>query len=265
MIPNNPATPAGSVPFSTYTAELAAKARAVDGVRGVVLLGSSSDAGAARRDEWSDHDFYVVLSPGLEQKLRSELPFLPMQDRVVLIAREGGDGGAALYDDGHLLEFGAGTTAEFPSAKFDRHQLLFGDPEVTEWAAEAVQRAAEFGPESAVDAAGLTLVKLLIGYGRATRGELISASAFVRGHAVTYLTLAIRQRIAPVSHGADAFDPLRRFEVDYPKIATRIVAALDAPVLDAARQLLTLLRGELEPGWAEFPTEAADIVSSRLG
>ncbi|MGC5224581.1 hypothetical protein ACPW96_18605 [Micromonospora sp. DT81.3] len=258
--------PADTVTFAEYTDELAHRGKASEGVRGMVLLGSASRAAAARRDEWSDHDFYALFEPGRADDLRRRLPFLPSPERIALVAREGAEGFAVLYHDGHLFEFGAGTTDEFGSARFDQHEILFADNKIVAWASEAAQRGANFAPESAADAAGLTLVKLMIGFGRATRGEVISGSMFVRAHAVTYLTLAIRQRIAPAAEDADAdaFDPSRRFEVDYPEISRRIGAALGAPVVDAARELLTILRGVLEPGWAEFPTAAADIVAARF-
>lgn len=250
--------------FLDYTAALADRARATPGVLGVVLLGSASDVGASRRDEWSDHDFYVLLEAGREDDLRGQVSFLPMPERIVLLAREGFDGFSVLYDDGHMFELGAGTVEQFGSAKFGQHQLLLGDDHVARWTEQAVARGRDFTPVGAEDAVGLALVKLLIGFGRARRGEVLSGSAFVRGHAVAYLTLATRQRISPASPSADTFDPLRRFEIDYPDISHRINTALQLPIMDAARQLLIILRSQLEPGWPEFPTAAADIVAQRI-
>lgn len=250
--------------FSAYTDDLEQQAISTPGVRGIVLLGSTSQAGASRRDEWSDHDFYAVLDSGAEDDLRRRLPFLPHPERIVLVAREGRDGCCVLYDDGHQLEFGAGTTAELGSAQLAAHEILVGDDETRGWAAAAAARGAAFVSESAVDAVGLALVKLLVGAGRAQRGEVLSASAFVRGYAVAFLALAVRQRKAPITQSADRFDPCRRFEADYPEIARQINDALSGSVPQVARRLLSILRRELEPGWSDFPTAAADLVSSRL-
>jgi len=50
-----------------------------------------------------------------------------------------------------------------------------------------------------------------------------------------------------------------------PDQAAAIAAAVAQPVEPAARALFELLRRELEPGWAELPTAAADVVARRFG
>jgi len=109
-------------------------------------------------------------------------------------------------------------------------------------------------------------VKLLIGAGRARRGEVLNGGQLVRGWAVQLLVRAIRGRFAESSTTLrDTIDPMRRFEADFPEWAARIAALLEAPVEDAARGLFSLAREVLEPGWPEFPTRAADAVAGRLG
>ena len=109
------------------------------------------------------------------------------------------------------------------------------------------------------------LVKLLIGVGRARRGELLNAGEFVRGWAVRLLVRVIRgRRPGEWTTARDTIDPMRRFEQDFPAAASRIAAALAQPVEEAARDLYWVLR-ELEPGWPEFPSRAADVVAARLG
>ena len=44
------------------------------GLFGLVLLGSASDAGAGRRDEWSDHDFFALVEPGRGTEVRLWAP-----------------------------------------------------------------------------------------------------------------------------------------------------------------------------------------------
>ena len=47
--------------FEALTAGLREGVRARDGLFGLVLLGSASQDGAERRDEWSDHDFFALI------------------------------------------------------------------------------------------------------------------------------------------------------------------------------------------------------------
>src|SRR4029078_5162890 len=89
-------------------------------------LGSTSTAGAARRDTWSDHDVYVVLADGTADELRATLASLPFPERVVARARESQLGFAVLYDDGHLLEFAAGTREELAVVRSGTYQLAIG-------------------------------------------------------------------------------------------------------------------------------------------
>ncbi|MGY6499049.1 MAG: hypothetical protein ACXIUP_12565, partial [Microcella sp.] len=60
-------------------------------------------------------------------------------------------------------------------------------------------------------------------------------------------------------------EPTRRLERVLPRQAAAIAAAVEQPVEPAARALLALMRDELEPGWPEFPSRAADAVSQRFG
>ncbi len=255
--------------FDTYTHLLAEAAKRVPGVRSLVLLGSASGEARARRDEWSDHDFYAILEPGSQDEVRERLDLLPLREHVVMVAAEGTIGFSVLWDDGHLFEFGIGTSVELGAVGVDSAKILL-DPsgDGAALVADARRRRAEAVPPAAEDAVGLALVKLLIGFGRARRGEVLSASAFVRGHAVGQICAAVRLRrngdadAGPES--ADPFDPVRRFEHDHPAVASAMAEALTLPVEDAARALVRLVRSELEPGWAAFPTAAADVVERRI-
>ena len=121
-----------------------------------------------------------------------------------------------------------------------------------------------FRPAAALYA--LVFVKLLLGTGRARRGEVLNAGQFVRGAAVIHLVRAIRGRFGDRSTTRrDIIDPLRRFERDFPEWGARIAEAASAPVEDAARGLYDLAREILEPGWDAFPARAADAVARRLG
>ncbi|ROR95686.1 hypothetical protein EDD28_0248 [Salana multivorans] len=223
------------------------------GVTSLLVFGSTTRAAAHRRDAWSDLDFNVFLAPEAAADLARTWAFLPERDRIVLTAREGENGGVALYEDGLVAEFGAGPAWVVRDP--DREVLLDGGDVVTQ-------------PPPALpdprDQIGLFLVKLVIGVGRIRRGERIVGGALVRTYALTPLCEALRQRLAP-DLPRNPFDPLRRIETALPRVAARIGDLLDGEVEACARGLLVLAREELEPGWEDFPSRAFDVAARALG
>jgi len=254
--------------FDALSAGLADGVRRRDGLFGLVLLGSASDEGSARRDEWSDHDFFALTEPGRGAEVRPDLSWLPDQDRLVLTSREGEIGFAAVYDDGHVLEFAFSDVEELAGAVAGDASVVLDDEDGS--VAQLIDRArAKAAASDSFDPANdtrLLLVKLLIGVGRARRGEVLNGGQFVRGWAVQLLVRAVRGRFAASSTTLrDTIDPMRRFESDFPVSAARLAALTEAPVEQAGRGLFDLARELLEPGWPEFPTRAADAVAARLG
>ena len=253
--------------FERRTELLAAGVRGTPGLVGLILLGSASAEAAGRRDEWSDHDFFVLAAPGRGAELRENLTWLPDADRIVLLAREGEIGFVAVYDDGHVFEFAYSEAAELSGALVGDATVVIDDEHGS--AAALVRDARErVAAQAGLDAAKevrLALVKLLIGVGRIRRGELLVGNQFVRGWAVNHLVRAVRGRFPIASAHRDGIDPLRRFERDFPDWGAEIAAALDADAERAGRSLFELVRRRFEPGWDGFPTAAADAIAARLG
>ncbi len=254
--------------FDALSSGLAAGVREHDGLVGLVLLGSASDEARARRDEWSDHDFFALIEPGRGPEIRPDLSWLPDQDRLVLTAREGEIGFVAVYDDAHVFEFAFSDAAELAGARAADATILVDDEAGTTATLLAESRARTAGDDlfDPANDVRLVLVKLLIGVGRVRRGELLNGNAFIRQWAVQLLVRAIRGRFAAASTSLrDANDPMRRFERDFPVWGAHIAASLDLPIEESAYELYRLTRAILEPGWDEFPTRAADVVAERLG
>jgi hypothetical protein len=255
-----------SAEFDRRTEALAEVARTRDGFAGLVLLGSASPAAAYRRDEWSDHDFFMLAHPGAEAEVRDVAAWLPDPERLVLVAREGEIGFAAVYDDGHVFEFAAATAEELGGALATEDVGIPVDdgPAAELVAASQARVLATPAPDPANDAR-LVLVKLLIGVGRDRRGESLVAGQFVHVFAVTHFARAVRSRLPVAASERDGIDPLRRFERDYPQLGATLRTVLGAPIEEAARGLFDLFRATLEPGWDAFPSRAADVVATRLG
>jgi hypothetical protein len=252
--------------FAQRSGALAEVARSREDFAGLVLLGSSSDAAAHRRDEWSDHDFFMLAHSGAEAAVRDVESWLPDSESLVLVAREGEIGFAAVYDDGHVFEFAAATAEELGGALATEDVGIPVDngPAAQLVAAAQARVLAAPAPDPANDAR-LVLVKLLIGVGRDRRGESLVAGQFVHVFAVTHFARAVRARLPVEGSVRDRIDPVRRFERDYPELGAALRVRLGAPIEDAARGLFDLLRETLEPGWDAFPSRAADVVATRLG
>jgi hypothetical protein len=48
-------------------------------------------------DRWSDHDFFVITTPGEQEAFRADPSWLPDRERIVLSYRETPHGVKALY------------------------------------------------------------------------------------------------------------------------------------------------------------------------
>lgn len=108
------------------------------------------------------------------------------------------------------------------------------------------------------------LVKLYIGVGRYRSGERVAANAHVRTYAATSLAWTLRLRLG-ATPSSNPYDPLRRLEVSLPGVGNRLADLLDADLEACARGMLGLTRTALEPDWPDFPTDAANLLETRLG
>ena len=248
--------------YAAFTDLLVRRLDADPRVVGLVALGSMSGEGTAA-DDFSDHDFFVVTRPGEEEGFRADLSWLPRAERVVLAHRETRHGLKVVYDDGHLLEFAVFDLAELGVARANRYAVLLDRGGVAarmeEVAAKPVERAEDRW------LAGQLLGNLLVGGGRAARGELLSARLFVAGHATGHLLRLLARHVpAETDSALDGLDPFRRFEGGWPRLGAALNAALSLPPLDAAIALLEIASRELAPRLPGWPAAAAEAVRARL-
>lgn len=250
--------------FDRFTERLVTSVSARDDVLGLVLLGSGAQR--ERLDEWSDHDFYLVVRDEAAEQMRRDLSWLPDPARIVLAPRETAHGLKVVYDDAHVLELAVATLDEVAGFATNHHRVVLDRGGV----ADAISRAVEQTPgarEVDVDRAlGLFLTLLLIGVGRARRGELVAAGAHVRTFAVAELIDAWTA-VLPPSDGAfvDHLDRRRRFEDAYPDVGPQLDAALAQGPEDAARTLLDLAEKHLAGRVESWPAAGAETLRTRFG
>ena len=204
-----------------------------------------------------------MTHPGEEERYRKDLSWLPRADRIVLAHRETEHGLKVVLDDGHLLEFAVFDLQELGVARANRYAVLLDRGGVAKRMAEVAAKPA--GRPEDRWLSGQLLGNLLVGGGRAARGELLSARLFVAGHAAGHL-LRLLARHVPAEEPVplDDLDPFRRFEAAHPRLGAALNAALGLPPLDAAVALLDLAGRELATRVPEWPLAAADAVRKRL-
>ncbi len=245
-----------------YLDRLTARCAADPRILGLVLFGSSADRG--RADEWSDHDFAVITEPHLIDELRGDLSWLPDHDRLVAWAREHHDGFKAIDDRGSVIEFAVTDLAGLSTFFADAWAVAYGGADVeATMHAVAAKPAPHSRPDPHRDIA-VVLAALIVGVGRARRGERISAAGSVRGLALQHLLLLLTP-LLPADPRLDTLDATRRFELAHPAVGRRIADALDRPLEECARELLAIADDEVAPRWADYPHHAAAIVRERLG
>jgi hypothetical protein len=247
--------------FDAYTARLVDAVANHGDVLGLVLAGSGAEP--HRIDEWSDHDFFLVVSKEPEA-WRQDLGWLPDADRVVLRPRETEHGLKVVYDDGHVLEFAVATPEEMRDWATNMTSVVLDRGGVTELVDGMIARTTAAGEQDADDIQ-LFLSHLLIGTGRARRGELLAANLSIRGHAMRHLLPVWRHRVEPQDATAsDSLEPNRRFELAYPWSSMELADALAHDPEFAARELLDVAERVLADDWDDWPSDGVRAIRERL-
>jgi hypothetical protein len=229
--------------YAAFTERLIEWAETNTAVLGLVALGSMAEQ---RRtpDEWSDHDFWVVVDSGAAEAMRTTPQWLPDSDRVVLFFRETDHGVKAVYDDGHLVEPAIFEVDELAATRANEYRVLVDKMDLAD-RMEAIAtstRTEASGPDPSDEYLfGQYLTNLLVGTGRWARGERESGRVLVKQHAVGHLLRLANRHLPSASAGAlDDLDPHRRLEFANPEFAERLAVSLAEEVPLAAEGLLGL-------------------------
>jgi|CXWL01.1.fsa_nt_gi hypothetical protein len=252
-----------------FTAELAASLAADPRV--VALVGLGSTAATSRQpDPFSDHDLFVVVRSGHQERYRATPDWLPDSQRIVLWLRETAHGCKALYDDGHIVELAVFDPGELALARVNAYRVVFDRGDVAARLAAVAERtrqeAASDGPSDAL-LCGQLMTLLLTGVGRHRRGEILAGGEMVRSAALRHLLVLCARHLPTATPAAlDNLDPWRRFESAHPGLGEELALALRRPTPEAARVLLDVAERELTSRLGNaFPRTAAATVRRQLG
>lgn len=137
--------------------------------RVIALITAGSTAGRSHQpDEWSDHDFWVVVEQNAQDWFATHREWVPDPDQIVLFFRDPvHDGFTVIYRIGHLLEFAVSDRQGLNRAKVNDYRLLIDRDRLAEHLARMHQDTiAEFDTIIRDDLRlfGQFLVNLLIRY-----------------------------------------------------------------------------------------------------
>ncbi len=230
-------------------------------VIGLVALGSMAEQGRTP-DNWSDHDFFVIVKTGEQESFRQNLEWLPYAEQIVMSIRETEHGLKVLYDIPHLIEFAIFDANELHGAKANDYHILMDKGDVKGIMAQISTRSPKPNNNSQRDLL-MVLALFYVGAGRYARGEKLSAHIFIKHHLLHHL-LPLLINLLGYNPKLDNLDPFRRLEQVYPDIATQINNALLLPPVSCALALLDVLVAQTQSRITPYPTEAVDVVRAYL-
>lgn len=248
--------------YGAFTEKLKESLSNDDRVLGLIAVGSMARVDY-EPDQWSDHDFFVIVRPGQQEFFRTNHTWLPPYQKIVLTFRETAHGVKVLYEDGHLLEFAVFDPEELFLARVNRARVLFDKGGVQQHLDIIRKNSQTQGEIDSDDAwlVGQFLTNLLVGVARHRRGEKLSGRFFVKTSGLRNLLILIQKHFpSPQKALLDHLDPHRRFEVAYPELGQELHGILDMETPAVARELLLLARRELQPRVENLPLEAFQVV-----
>ncbi|MDP1720916.1 MAG: hypothetical protein Q8L08_07985 [Candidatus Nanopelagicaceae bacterium] len=247
--------------FLDYSKALTNACKSHSEIIGLVLVGSTAET--ERVDAWSDHDFFVITPSGAQESLRTDLSWLPNSQSIAFSFRETEHGLKVVYDSGAVLEFAIFDCAELQSCMVNHNRLAYGDDEVAQALEIAKSREITENPTDNLRDFRLFLSVLIIGVGRARRGESLTAGENIRSTAVNAFLKVLTRQLEQDSR-LDKFDARRRFELVHPEIGSQITDALAKQPEEAGKSLLDLADKFLAPIWVEYPLGEVLVVRKAL-
>ncbi|MCC6617312.1 MAG: hypothetical protein IT320_27815 [Anaerolineae bacterium] len=233
-------------------------------VLGLMAAGSMADT-SHPPDQWSDHDFWLVVEPEAVTWFRTHSEWLPDSETLVMYFKETQhDGLKAIYGSGHLLEFAVSDREGIVRARVNDYRLLIDRAGL---AADLARIQRETEAEATVFAGddvsliGQYLTNLLVGVWRYRRGEIMSGRQLITVSSLHALLRLIPKHFPVETPAAlDNLDPLRRIELAYPTLGAQINAILRLEPDRAALALLDFTDALFRDRVAGYPAEAVATV-----
>ncbi len=245
--------------FLDFQAQLTDSVAKRPEVIGLIFVGSA--AATHRVDQYSDQDFFLVVKAGTGEAFRQDLSWLPNHNEIVLSPRETAHGLKVVYQTGDVLEFAVFEDSELELASVNDYRVMLDNQDLTGRMARIAARSIP-KPIDRTREFELFLSLILIGTGRAQRGEILAAEQHIKSAAMDFAIKLIRNARA-ANEKADSLNGFRRFEQDYPEVSKELhrIALLESE--PAAQALCELVLRELDA--TEQELRQYRVVANRLG
>ncbi len=254
--------------YEEFTQTLLERLAGEESVLGLVALGSMADP--TRRDQWSDHDFWIITQSGAQERFLGDLAWLPHAPDIILPFRQGTQYYTVLYRNGHSIEFAVFDRVQMQHGKTERYRVLFDKANI---AADMQQIHAQTLTAIRTEQSAMSdpvllnyfFLQLLVGVQRHLRGEFLSSQKSIFFSAVNNLLDLIQRYLAPQNPAmGDQFDIRRHFEQVYPSLAEELHACLGLAGPAAALGLLLFIDKHLAPVLPDYPQKLADVTRESI-
>ena len=245
--------------FLSYQAQLTDSVAKRPEVIGLIFVGSA--AATERVDQYSDQDFFLVVLEGTGETFRQDLSWLPNHQEIAFSPRETAHGLKVVYRNGDVLEFAVFEDSELELSSVNDYAVVLDRKNISERMAKIAQRSVPAASNRAQDFE-LFLSLILIGVGRAKRGEVLAAEQHIKSFALTHALKLVRAA-GSSNPRADSLNSFRRFELDYPELASELQKLLLLETEAAAKQLCEVVLLELKANEAE--QAQYEVIAKRLG
>ena len=226
-------------------------------VLGLIALGSTAKADL--RDAWSDHNFWIVTRSEDRAQYLDSVQWLPDSDQILLTMLHGESQRTVVYSNRHRIDYAVMDPERLATAILETYKVIIDRDEIEAHAHAGLERTRRDRIETLRHSYTLQGLAILLwtAYGRAERGELLSARMYLEMAADVLLNLLCVYTSIGRMPAIDSLDPRRRLERIRPKLAHDILAILQTETIPACSQLLSLAETELRGrapnlGWEEI-------------
>lgn len=190
----------------------------------LLLLGLGSVGSETERlDDYSDIDFYVIAAPGCKDRFIDRLDWLEDAHPLAYSFKNADVGHKVLFEDGIYGEFAVFEESDMETAGYSKGRIAWKHPSYENDGIENPKVPFPRLTSESVDfALNEALTNLYVGLCRYARGEKLSASRFIEGHALNNILSVLHLLESKVDYYPDPFGNERRLEARYPRFADRL-------------------------------------------
>jgi hypothetical protein len=253
-----------SIDYRDFLDELVSRLEADPHVWGLIALGTTADA--AFRDQWSDHDFWIITSHGYQSSYLDTFSWLPQAGDILVTVRHGISYRTVLYKNKHKVEYAVFDPEEAVRGKIERFQVLI-DRQGISSLAESIQLETSKERNSALarpDMLENLCLLLWTAYERWERGEHLSSQRYIQFSVDVFLDLLLAHDGLNTLRLADKLDARRRLEQIKPELGQELKRIGALSPAEAGVALIDLAEKEVRGKAPELAWNRVSVVRKWL-